>query len=238
MVRKTLIALSVVITTVVVFALSSRATPSPSTTSPQNQQTQTATHQIEMTELDLQSLVKNARQEEQRRLQVNTTTETSDTDAEDRLVQTIIKLQPSYEGQRGKARYLAELIIESAAEYAVNPYIVLSVAMKESSLLPNQIGGLGEQGFFQVMPRGYARRVCSGGCDSASASCNARTAICYLDHVRELCGDDPSIYVLAYGMSSCPTNLASAIQSRPVRRARGFLVDAVGEEEANEIWPI
>jgi hypothetical protein len=59
----------------------------------------------------------------------------STTDLENQLIQAIIRLQPTYTHKRHHVRRLASIILEPAAEYAVNPFIALAVAMKESSLL-------------------------------------------------------------------------------------------------------
>lgn len=186
---------------------------------------------------DMEARVEQARLAEAELTKRSVAEPRSDTEEEDSLVEAIIKLQPSYADRRHRARRLAEIIREPAAEYGINPFIALAIAMKESSLLPNRMGALGEEGYWQVMPRGYARRVCSGGCEPSSPRCNARTAICYMDHVRSLCGDSPWVWVNAYGMRRCPRE-AETRAMRPSRRARGFLVATVGEEEADQIWPM
>jgi len=164
----------------------------------------------------------------------------------------IAKQQPWYRHGRNEnelasrkafAFEIAGIIRDYSEEWRFDPYVVLSIAKKESSLHPRWIlgpgvGGRGEMGMFQVMPRGRAVRTCSDGCDDLfNPRCNARTALCWLDLARRQCGDDPWLYVAGYGATRCPRTYDEARSWRPPNRAREILCDILGEEECSSRWP-
>jgi len=160
----------------------------------------------------------------------------------DALTAGVIKLQPYLYGEGSpEARRLAALIRRQAEAHQVSPWLALAVARRESSLHPrvgrgHQVGTLGEVGYFQVIPGGAAERTCGRGCDQAEPECNARTAMCWLAHSRTECGTDPWVYVGAYGRRRCPRNAAEARRWPEVRRARGFLCEAMGASCVTT-WP-
>lgn len=160
----------------------------------------------------------------------------------DSMTAAVIKLQPYiYGGAEEEARSLASVIHDAAMDNGVDPWVALAVARRESSLHPRvglgQVtGSLGELGYFQVFPGGAAERMCGQGCDQADPGCNARTATCWMAHVREQCGDDPWSYVGAYGRRRCPRNTAEARRWPEVRRAREFLCEAMGAS-CDTTWP-
>jgi hypothetical protein len=159
--------------------------------------------------------------------------------AEAPIVGAIKRLQPVYARQNRArdARRIAGIIERAAERNRIDPHLAVAIAMRESSLRADPgRGSLGEQGMFQVHPRGYARRVCQGTCDLSQPGCNAEVALCYLAHVRELCPGSTWRWVAAYGMSRCPTEREARAMTT-TRRARRYLVVAAGEARAAEIWP-
>jgi hypothetical protein len=161
---------------------------------------------------------------------------------EKRMVQAIIQEQPYYKTRARSALRLARIIYDAAEEHTQSPWIALAMAYKESSLSPGvgelQVtGGLGEEGYFQIMPRSYPGRTCGKGRSMGNARANADTAMCYLAHVRDICGtDDPWQYVSAYGMRRCPRP-GEGRGLRPSKRGRRILCRMVGQEECDRIWP-
>ena len=161
-----------------------------------------------------------------------------DWERQDLITAGVVALQPWYEARPRDAARIARIIDEAATSNGIDPWLAVAIARRESSLLQGQVGSLGEQGMFQVMPRSAALRVCRRGCSIDQPRCNAEVAMCFLAHVREICGsDDTWVWVGAYGMSRCPTP-REARSMVSTRRARAFLVDLVGEERAAESWPL
>jgi len=166
---------------------------------------------------------------------------------EARMVKAIIQEQPWYTKRPRRARRLARIIMDAAHEYEQNPWIALAMAYKESSLSPGVgrlkvTGELGEEGYFQIMPRSYPLRACGEGRSMGNARANADTAMCYLSLVQQTCDStDPWVYVNAYGMNTarhgCPTP-ERGHDMRPARRAREILCRMVGDEECGTIWPM
>ena len=153
------------------------------------------------------------------------------------LTNGIIQIQPWYSSRPRDAVRLARIISNASDEHNIDPWISIAIARRESSLLNGLVGSLGEVGMFQVMPFGAAKSRCSNGCDLTQPRCSAHTAACWLNHCREHCGDDTWVWVAAYGTSKCPSPSAARNQLQ-ARRARSFLVELIGEEEANERWPL
>jgi hypothetical protein len=118
------------------------------------------------------------------------------------------------------------------------------MAYRESSLLPSvgsgrRRGARGEVGYFQIMPGGYAQQVCGSGRNMANARANADTAMCYLAHLQGVCrSNDPSIFVAAYGMRSCPTTAEQGMRVRTTRVARELLCRMGGQTRCDAIWPL
>jgi len=157
------------------------------------------------------------------------------------VLDAVKTLQPWYArpGNERDARRVAGIIRVAAERHAIDPRLAVAIAMRESSLRAGRVrGALGEQGMFQVMPNGYARRACPRDCALDQPHCNADVALCYLAHVRELCGsDDPWVWIGAYGMRRCPTGREARAMTS-TRRARAYLVAVAGAEQADEIWPM
>jgi hypothetical protein len=181
---------------------------------------------------DMDEAIERVRSEESAK--INTTPrEDPVAELEKRMVQAIIQEQPYYQSRPRAALRLARIIYEAAEEHGQNPWIALSMAYKESSLSP----GVGEEGYFQVMPRSYPIKRCGQGRSMGNARANADTAMCYLEHVRDICEtDDPWQYVSAYGMSRCPRP-GEGQSLRPSTRGRKILCRMVGQAECDRIWP-
>jgi hypothetical protein len=156
------------------------------------------------------------------------------------LAYAIIKLQPWYKTRPLKADEIAYSIERASKQYNHNPFIALAIARRESSLMPtagNKRGiGYGiDRGLFQIRSGGVAERYC-GYCDQFNYDCSARTALCWLDKTREMCGDSPWQFVAGYGRNECPRDLGHAKTWREVKLARSFLCK-VSEKLCNEVWP-
>jgi hypothetical protein len=162
----------------------------------------------------------------------------------------ISRLQPWFLGgssarevrsRQTRRNEIADAILRAADQHGFDSRIAVAMARRESSLMPSigtgrRNGSRGEMGYFQIMPNGFAQGVCGRGCDQYDVDCNARTAMCYLDHCRRRCGNDPWLYVGGYGRSRCPRNRAEAATWPEVQKARSFLCEAY--ENCSEIWPI
>jgi len=160
----------------------------------------------------------------------------------DEMVKAIIQEQPWYRTRPQRAKRLAGIIFEAATEHGQDTWIALAIAYKESSLSPGVgrakvTGELGEEGYFQIMPRSYPRKQCAKGRLMGNARANADTAMCWLAFVRAKCEtDDPSQYVPAYSMKTCPEP-GRGHRLRPSKRARAVLCRMVGEDRCEAIWP-
>lgn len=158
----------------------------------------------------------------------------------DEMLAAALKLQPTLSRSPRGAKRIVWILLEAAEEYNVNPYLALAFASRESSLRANvRAGSIGEQGLLQIHPRGHARRVCGRGRrDLSSARVNADIGLCYYNHLRELCDtEDHWVLVGAYGTGKC----LSPERARDLKcgqRKRAELAKAVGEERANQIWPL
>lgn len=192
-------------------------------------------------EWDMEAAVERARAEEAERLTVAPSPDPH-IELENRMAEAITELQPWYRSRPNRARRLASIIHDAAVDHEQNPWIALAMAYKESSFQPgvgelHVTGDLGEEGYFQVMPGGYAMRTCGRGRSMGNARANADTAMCYLGVVQSECDtDDPWQYVSAYGMRRCPRP-GEGRSLRPSKRARSILCRMVGEEECSSIWP-
>jgi soluble lytic murein transglycosylase-like protein len=197
-----------------------------------------------MAEYDADEALARIRREEAERMAVRMAGRERPTDDGDvtRLTEAVVELQPWYRKRGRSARRLADIIYTAAREHGVDPFLALSMAYRESSLLPSvgrgeRVGALGEEGYFQVMPSSYPRRVCGEGRNMGQPRANADTAMCYVAHVREVCeSHDPWVYVAAYGMRGCPSP-ERARQLPSPRRRRETLCTVVGDTECDTIWP-
>jgi hypothetical protein len=197
---------------------------------------------FEMEEWDQEAAVERARAEESALLRARVGDRPAPDDTIDRMAEAIVELQPWYARRPRAAKRLAMIIFDAAEEHSQDPWIALSMAYKESSFAPGVgrlevTGGLGEEGYFQIMPRSYPGRTCGRGRSMGNARANADTAMCYLAHVRDLCEtDDPWQYVSAYGMRRCP-GPGEGQDLRPSKRARRILCKMIGQAECDRRWP-
>jgi len=156
-------------------------------------------------------------------------------------------LQPFYQSEspnRAKIKKnLAYAIYKAATDHEIDYRYAVALAARESSFLPKigtgKIdGSRGERGYFQIFPIGKAEITCSRGCNQYDIQCNAQTAMCWLDRCRDLCGDDPWMYLGGYGRSSCPKNVSIAKTWTELRVLRGKLCNGFGEDVCNELLPL
>lgn len=73
-----------------------------------------------------------------------------------------------------------EKIIDTAVEHNLDPKLVLSIAMVESGMNPNAVGGLGEIGLFQLRPEYH-------DVERGKPYKNIKVGIKYLAKIKELC---------------------------------------------------
>ncbi len=197
---------------------------------------------FEIEEWDQEAAIARARAEEGALLKARVGVRPTPDDTIDQMAEAVVELQPWYERRPQAAKRLAMIIFDAAEEHSQDPWIALAMAYKESSLSPGVgrlkvTGGLGEEGYFQIMPRSYPGRTCGKGRNMGNARANADTAMCYLAHVRDLCDtDDPWQYVSAYGMRRCPYP-GEGHDLQPSKRARRFLCKMIGQGECERRWP-
>ena len=182
--------------------------------------------------------------------EANETRQRVDSESWEVVAEGVRRLQPWYlnaKNPRVRMRRdrefsrLVSYIHKASVTNEIDPRIAVVVGFRESSLLPSiqlKTGSRGERGYFQVMPKSLAVRVCGKGCDQNTPQCNVNTAMCYLSYCRELCGGSPWQYVGGYGRSRCPDSVAEARTWREVRRARRLLCQAYGDWVCDEVWPI
>jgi hypothetical protein len=152
------------------------------------------------------------------------------------------KLQPWYavRSMPWRAAHLDKLsraVCAASAETGVSPLLAIAVARRESSLLPRvglgkKVGSRGEQGYFQVLPGSPAARL--GACDQTEPACNALSALRYMRALQTRCGEDPWVWVGAYGAGHCPTPL-EARRWGVVRVARRFYCEVA---DCDTGWPL
>jgi hypothetical protein len=135
---------------------------------------------------------------------------------------------------------LTNAICNESSKTGVNSLIAVSIAFRESSLHPNVGKGIknglrGERGYFQIMPNGTAESFAPGDCSQHDPDCNATTAFGFMRHLKSICGDDPWVWVAAYGGRGdpCPTR-EEAREYPEVRVARSYLCK-IGD--CDSIWP-
>lgn len=126
------------------------------------------------------------------------------------IVAAIMLLQPRLHDHH--ALEYGTAIHMAAAEYELDPLLLVSIAFRESSFRPDVVAGAtrglhGEVGMMQVHPRGVALRHGPPECRHRQddPACAARTAAGYLAHLRTTCPGSVWRWVAAYGMRRCPS---------------------------------
>lgn len=152
-------------------------------------------------------------------------------------------LQPYYRTESPKRLKLKDslaiAIYKSATYYEIDYRYAVALGSRESSFLPKIKSARGDaRGYFQIFINGVAQRRCSRGCDQHDIQCNTQTAMCWLDRCRDLCGDDPWMYLGGYGRSSCPKNVNVAKTWTELRVLRSKLCNGFGEDVCNELLPL
>lgn len=162
------------------------------------------------------------------------------------------KLQPWYkraatvEARSLRVRHLEDFTNATCAEAPsrdIPPLLAVSLAFRESSIMPHtglgkKLGLKGERGYWQVMPDGKAESFVPRDCKQSNPSCNAKSAMSYLAWLRDdYCnaGDDPWIYVGAYGRGHCPGGPREARSWEEVQVARRIYCSI--EPNCAETWP-
>ena len=123
---------------------------------------------------------------------------------------------PLYKSQEAR-QALADAIAQASDEYDVPPFLMLTIAYRESSLRIKALGKIGEAGLFQL--HGVARRSCPHELNSdplTHARCGAR----WLRVAFEMCGKSWEYAILAYGSGSCRAGKESMWARRAVNRLK------------------
>jgi len=173
---------------------------------------------------------------------------------------SILSMQPTFrlgaQGGYDRALDLAFLFYKYGTIYSINPHILATVAMRESSLRLDTEqgyhlrggrkifncrhcrGGRGEVGLFQLMPNGAAARLRDDDCDLFDRECNTRTAAYYLYRCRvsmrnRYRGAGTSAMLAAYARRT-PLPPSEARRAHDVRRAKRILCGA--RRDCERIW--
>lgn len=144
----------------------------------------------------------------------------------------IRRLQPAADEERAAA--LAAVFVEAGREAAIDPLLLVAIAMRESSLSERverleRLGAVGELGLMQIHPQGPALRLRPQECSAEleGARCQVRTGARWLAFVRERCPGTTWRWVAAYGLSRCPSEEEARVDRNALRaeslyaRARG-----------------
>ena len=151
--------------------------------------------------------------------------------------------QPWYSARdyrREHAVFLAKAFHGAAKTHGIDPWLALAIARRESSLDPNvgngkRCGSRGEQGYFQIMPRGAALKACGKQRNMFDVGANADTAMCYLKLMQDHCPGSTWRWVAAYGWRRCPSE-REAREDRATKLAREFYCQAV--RGCDRTWPL
>jgi len=150
------------------------------------------------------------------------------------VTSAIQQLQPRVNDQR--AQNLAKILVDAGTEVDIEPFLLASIVMRESSFQPalenrqmfGQYNNLHEIGLMQN--HGASLRVRPDNCtsDLEGARCQIFTGARWLAFSREYCGGSKWVWVSAYGRRACPTEREAREEGR-VRRVRNLYVSIGGE---------
>lgn len=112
-----------------------------------------------------------------------------------------------------KRAELVNAIEETSAVYAIDPYLMVALAFRENSFLPDAVGGIGERGVFQMVEK-VAQKIkremeprCTLDTVKGSAWCTAA----WLNHWRNRCGSmEGAFLIYATGKKCRPYNTKTA----------------------------
>jgi hypothetical protein len=121
-----------------------------------------------------------------------------------------VKPRPNHPLTKDPARMseLVSAIDEASHAYDIDRpgFFMVSIAFRENSFLPDDVGGLGERGVFQMIPA-VAKRVreeMDGRCTLDTVRGSAFCAAAWLDHWRQKCGHLRGAFVVyATGQKVC-----------------------------------
>lgn len=119
----------------------------------------------------------------------------------------ILSLVPQWRSEEKKARAheYATIIVEEtqAVVPAIDPYLVVAIAFKESSFRQQVRGQKGEVGLMQIMPRGTLTRSITKQ-SLTDARANIRVGVGHLHYWQEECGvEDMDVWLSAYNAGKC-----------------------------------
>jgi hypothetical protein len=154
----------------------------------------------------------------------------------DEVAVAIQQLQPVVSDDR--ARALAQVFDRAGYENDIDPFLLVAISMRESSLLlkaedGRYVGSRGERGLLQI--HGVALRFRPDGCSKQlkKAFCQVHTGARFLDYCRGMCGGSPWRWVAAYGMSGCPSEEKAGMAVGP-RIAHKYYMKIRGTGWSNE----
>ena len=102
-------------------------------------------------------------------------------------------------GCRARIVAFARLLMQSAIEFAVDPFLLAAMAVRESGLDPFATGAAGERGIVQLHPRGVGSAVRFVQSESYRRRCRASDDACQHEIVRTGAG------LLSRSMARCET---------------------------------
>jgi hypothetical protein len=107
----------------------------------------------------------------------------------------------------GDALGISQLISQAAAQYGLDPSLVMAMAQRESNLNPNAVSPAGAQGIMQLMP---ATAAALGVTNPFDAAQNIAAGVRYLAQLLNQFGGDLAKALAAYNWG--PGALSKAIQ--------------------------
>lgn len=143
----------------------------------------------------------------------------------------IIVLQPRYKtsDKYKTVLELSDAFRAAGKESKIDPFLLVAISSRESSIIPGVVGSLGERGLMQV--HGVALSARPDECSDllASISCQVRTGARWLAWARDQCPGPTERWLSAYGRSRCPS-LTVARNDRGVRIVKSRYIKIGGKQ--------
>lgn len=128
--------------------------------------------------------------------------------------------------RESRVRYWASVLWEASREVDLDPLLVTAMTYRESSFKRQVRSEGGSIGSLQVKFKGLAYYHRPQNCNIENIRCNVRCGAAYLQWVKAYCGGSWDVWVGAYGMSRCPSEieaktLPSVVQARSIYKQIG-----------------
>lgn len=131
------------------------------------------------------------------------------------LVSALLHLTGNPPGRSFHARLerVAPVLLEVAAAARMDPLLVGAVIWRESAFDQGAVGRHGELGVMQLLPRGWARAVCTDLLNRLlDLRANVECGVRILEWARQKCGGGPERWLSLYNGSGCgPTRYARRV---------------------------